>query len=1061
MYADVRSVAESRFRRLVLSIASLFAAASPAFAQTPDDTKALVAQLAAPAFCDIEPASATDVASASALYRNGDFRAAASQLASLARPDEPAAVRLRALMLWERSLKVMACDTRAFEVQRQYQREADGQPGADVERCHALGRFARLSATRNVNEAERLARQTLDCVATTAATDDIASEAHTTLAIVALAQSRTAIADEEVRSALQRTISPLMRSEALRVQGVLILRRDDDPAAAAQVFERSAQAATEAGDRESLALAKTYLGDALLRAGLPEHAAAQLDAGAKLARNGGMRRVLAIAHHLHGARLYRTQTGAALAEAIPELQISATLYAAIGDRAQEASVWLDLGSALLQIGDQKRAQAAIERSRELSIESGRAREAAKADHTLGLLALMAQPPDFDVSLRHLEAALFVMRNSGDDPADEARVLNDLAGVHIAAGRYEPAIEDLLEAARLVQHLRDPALPASINATLGWAYWNAGRAEPAHIAWRAALQSDRPRTRAVAWWGLAQSVSGSPNAALSRYARAVEEVERLRPRAGSVDDETRTNFGRRYSELYREYAALLLRLGHPAQAHWVTLLTQQQELLEAKWSDTRGGNEVSALDLPGRPDPAGAAACDAIPVNREHEALQRWSLWQRERSLTREACCRDDSDLPAASGNCAGETGIGTYCALRREVRREQRALLRLQDDCVDVIEAAARRRDGDSNFALPKSFREEWDKAIDGGVYLIVTIVEEKQLHVLLRRPGSDSYMTRSYAVTRAQLQDKADLLTLALAEAATLKRRPPGAARDAALVAHARRLQTGVLRELYDLIVGGFDPSAMALTAGSAEPAVIAFVLDRVLREVPMAALYDGERYLGERFAVSMVTPTTVAATLPTAPAHTALVMGVSKPDLPHVEGEIVQVARLLQASAFLNEDSTRTRLSAWLGGLTPETPALALHIASHAVMGGSKASSRLKLWDNEDLTGSDLDDLRRSLRYVQLVVLSACRSAGQGNSDLALGLAGLAEKGARSVLGSLWNVDDASTEQLMVAFYSAWRRDPHAGVAQALALAQRALLRDFAHPYFWASFEVIGRWN
>jgi len=221
---------------------------------------------------------------------------------------------------------------------------------------------------------------------------------------------------------------------------------------------------------------------------------------------------------------------------------------------------------------------------------------------------------------------------------------------------------------------------------------------------------------------------------------------------------------------------------------------------------------------------------------------------------------------------------------------------------------------------------------------------------------------------------------------------------------------------------------------------------LDAIKREVP---------------SVSMVTPTTVAATLPTAPAHTALVMGVSKPDLPHVEGEIVQVARLLQASAFLNEDSTRTRLSAWLGGLTPETPALALHIASHAVMGGSKASSRLKLWDNEDLTGSDLDDLRRSLRYVQLVVLSACRSAGQGNSDLALGLAGLAEKGARSVLGSLWNVDDASTEQLMVAFYSAWRRDPHAGVAQALALAQRALLRDFAHPYFWASFEVIGRWN
>ena len=169
----------------------------------------------------------------------------------------------------------------------------------------------------------------------------------------------------------------------------------------------------------------------------------------------------------------------------------------------------------------------------------------------------------------------------------------------------------------------------------------------------------------------------------------------------------------------------------------------------------------------------------------------------------------------------------------------------------------------------------------------------------------------------------------------------------------------------------------------------------------------------------------------------------------------------RLLQASAYLNEDSTRARLRAWLGELTAEAPALALHIASHAVMGGSKASSQVRLWGDESLTGNDLEELRRSLRHVQLVVLSACRSAGQGDGDLALGLAGLAEKGARSVLGSLWNVDDASTERLMIAFYGAWRRDPHAGVSQALALAQREVLRDFAHPYFWASFEMIGRWN
>ncbi len=47
------------------------------------------------------------------------------------------------------------------------------------------------------------------------------------------------------------------------------------------------------------------------------------------------------------------------------------------------------------------------------------------------------------------------------------------------------------------------------------------------------------------------------------------------------------------------------------------------------------------------------------------------------------------------------------------------------------------------------------------------------------------------------------------------------------------------------------------------------------------------------------------------------------------------------------------------------------------------------------------------------------------------------------------------------MAAFYVNWRRDPNAGVAVALALAQREVMRKQAHPFFWAPFAIVGRWD
>ncbi|HEX7183893.1 MAG TPA: CHAT domain-containing tetratricopeptide repeat protein [Thermoanaerobaculia bacterium] len=94
-------------------------------------------------------------------------------------------------------------------------------------------------------------------------------------------------------------------------------------------------------------------------------------------------------------------------------------------------------------------------------------------------------------------------------------------------------------------------------------------------------------------------------------------------------------------------------------------------------------------------------------------------------------------------------------------------------------------------------------------------------------------------------------------------------------------------------------------------------------------------------------------------------------------------------------------------------------------------------------------------------LVVLSAC-DTGLGQRVSGEGLVGVTRAllyaGARSVVVSLWQVDDASTAELMVDFYRHLDRDPDK--AESLRRSKLEMIRQgrYAHPYYWAPFILIG---
>jgi len=109
-------------------------------------------------------------------------------------------------------------------------------------------------------------------------------------------------------------------------------------------------------------------------------------------------------------------------------------------------------------------------------------------------------------------------------------------------------------------------------------------------------------------------------------------------------------------------------------------------------------------------------------------------------------------------------------------------------------------------------------------------------------------------------------------------------------------------------------------------------------------------------------------------------------------------------------------------------------------------------------------LDDIYRSHFSADLVVASACETAlgEEINGEGLVGLTwGFIYAGAKSVVASLWRVNDASTAELMRLFYTGMELH---GLTPAAALreAQLAIARtpQWSAPYFWAEFVIEGEY-
>ncbi len=253
-------------------------------------------------------------------------------------------------------------------------------------------------------------------------------------------------------------------------------------------------------------------------------------------------------------------------------------------------------------------------------------------------------------------------------------------------------------------------------------------------------------------------------------------------------------------------------------------------------------------------------------------------------------------------------------------------------------------------------------------------------------------------------------------------------------------------LGHLYDILIRPLEP----LLHGQR----LLVVPHGVMHYLPFAALYNGTHYLIERYEISLTPSIDIwqhSRQTPPRPKHTALLVGVPDEHAPQVRAEVEQLQALWPTAIVLTDtQATIEQVQQWM----PQTDIV--HLACHGQFRpDNPLFSALRLADGW-LTVQDTHHMRLKC---YLVTLSACETgvALIAPGDELLGLVrGFLSAGAQHVLVSLWTVDDAVTTRLMHTFYShlcAGERP-----SKALQSAQRALLLEDPHPFFWSPFVLLG---
>lgn len=374
---------------------------------------------------------------------------------------------------------------------------------------------------------------------------------------------------------------------------------------------------------------------------------------------------------------------------------------------------------------------------------------------------------------------------------------------------------------------------------------------------------------------------------------------------------------------------------------------------------------------------------------------------------------------------------------------------------------------------------QEIDTVVDritSPTTVIYPIILEDRIEVILKQSGEDRFYHYRKRVKQEDVEKTINEgLSAYLSSNPTLKE-------DAEEEAQVRREQANKTflndsSQVYDWLIRPAEEEQKL-----SKETTLVFVLDGVLRKIPMAALYDSrqEKYLIEKYAIAVAPGLQLLSPEPFSEISlNALLAGVGEEQkiderefkpLAQVKQELNDLQTLLPLSdsPLLNENFSIANLKNQL----EQTDLTVVHIATHGEFSSNLDESFIVAWD-ELLTVREIDRILREQRSqtsipIELLTLSACETA-EGDDRAVLGIAGVAVRaGARSTFASLWRVNDRSTAEFMKRLYQELLTANVSGTvnkAKALQKVQLDFLNNYPdtnwkQPHYWAPFILIGNW-
>ncbi|WP_413200152.1 CHAT domain-containing protein [Nostoc piscinale] len=659
---------------------------------------------------------------------------------------------------------------------------------------------------------------------------------------------------------------------------------------------------------------------------------------------------------------------------------------------------------------------------------------------------------YDEALKLYQQALEIYKQN-NYKLGLAVALNNIGRVYQNLGNYNQALEYNQQALANYREVGDRTGEGVTISNLGQVYQKQNQYDQALGLYQQAVAIHREvedkisEAATLKFLGDVLAAQNQPPLAIAFYKQSVNLTETIRQSLRGVPTDVQKSYTETVSERYRRLADLLLQQNRPAEAQQVLDLLKIQEV-----SDYIGNRGASTPKVTNRNTQRGSTATLAVtpeklPLKPQEEQIsQKYSAIQ-DKAIALGKELTTLRKIPPQTRTATQEKRLAELVKLEQSTNAEFNKFIKSPSVVALVQQLSATSGQENLNLRQLNSLRDNLRQLNQKAVLLYPLVLDDRLELVIVSADAPPIH--RTVPVKAAELNQTINEF------------------REAILVPYKNSKTPA--NKLYNWLIKPIENDLK-----QAEAKTIIYAPDGKLRYVPLAALYDGQNWLVQKFVINNITSASLTKLVnqPPTPSN-ALAAAFTKGEytvavgqrqemfsgLEFAKAEVENVAKILPGSKVIldkdfNPNATIPQMNDYK----------IVHLATHGkLVNGSPEDSFIVFGDGEHATLRDIENW--SLSNVDLVVLSACQTglgekSANGQEILGLGYQ-IQLAGAKATMASLWAVSDGGTQALMNEFYAALKAGK-VTKSEALQKAQIALLTgknsEFNHPYYWSAFILIG---